>query len=188
MKNIIICFFLLFSGLLTFAQGSKEIKLNKIKSVTTWQSDTEEGSAELVKESYDEFDKNGNPVLEINYKKDGTVNHKKTTKYDRKQNKIEEIEYEGDFVIKSHKAYMYNSLGKKTDEREYNPSGALIQTTSFSYYPDGEKKSETTTDAKGTVLKLVEYKYNSRQLKIQKISQNKEKKSEAIKKWSYEYH
>ncbi|MFN8133700.1 MAG: hypothetical protein U0Z17_00145 [Bacteroidales bacterium] len=94
----------------------------------------------------------------------------------------------GDNEIVSHKVIVYNSLGKKTEERELSPSGELLKKTVFSYNASGEKSAETTTDAKGNLLKTTEYQYNSRKLKIQRITSNKAKVVESVKKWAYEYY
>ena len=188
MKTIL--FLLILVGICKLApcQSNKEIRFNKIKSVTTWQSEKGAGQSDVVKESYEVFDKDGNTTLKIKYKKDGTVDTKETTKYDKNQNKIEEFQYTGSDEIVSHKAYVYNAFGKKTEEREYTPTGEPSKETVFTYNPSGEKNAEIVTDSKGNLLKKVEYSYNAKNLKTQRTTSNKTKQVESVKKWSYEYY
>lgn len=188
MKTLTAILLLLLFSNLAHCQSNKEIKLNKIKSVTSWSNDKEDGTSTTYKDSYEAFDKNGNTILKLKYKKDGTVSGKETWKYDKNENKVEEFEYDGNNSIVSHKTSVYNALEKKTEERELSASGELIRKTSFTYTPAGEKATETVTDAKGNVLKKVEYSYNARDLKTQRSSSNKYKKLETLKKWAYEYY
>lgn len=183
---ILLC--LLFSAFLVSAQSEKEIKQNKIKSITTWSTDNDEGNTSPRKEMYESFDKNGNTLIRIKYKKDGSVNSKETFKYDKNQNKTEEIEYDGENKVVSHKAYAYNSFQKKTEELEYNPAGGLVKKTTFTYTPSGEKATETVSDPKGGLIKQTEYKYSAKNLRIQKITTNKSKQVESTKKWAYEFY
>lgn len=188
MKALLTMIFLAVPCFWVNGQSAKDVKENKVKSVITWQSDKDENPVRIYKDSFEAFDKNGNTTLKINYNADGSTERKVSFRYDKNQNKTEEIVYKGDNEIVSHKVIVYNSLGKKTEERELSPSGELLKKTVFSYNASGEKSAETTTDAKGNLLKTTEYQYNSRKLKIQRITSNKAKVVESVKKWAYEYY
>jgi hypothetical protein len=182
----IICLLLIYT--LAPAQSAKDIKKNKVKSVTIWQSAKEGDPNTQVKESYEVFDKNGNTTLRIEYKPDGSVDKKETFRYDKNQNKVEEFEYEGDNIVRTHKMYLYDKFRNKAEEQEYSPTSELIKKTIFSYNTGGDKLTETVTDAKGGTLKKTEYKYNTHTLKVQKIVTNKAKQLESVRKWGYEYY
>ena len=76
------------------AQGKKDIKANKIKSITVWQADAVNSKAEGYKDSYEEFDNEGRSILSIDYRKDGTIQKKETTTYDKSGKKTEENEFD----------------------------------------------------------------------------------------------
>lgn len=187
MKKLLLLLPLLILGYYSFSQSDKEIKQNKIKTITTWQSEKENPSSSY-KESVETYDKFGILIQRIKYKKDGSVDSKETFKYDKFQNKIEEFEYDGNNAVVKHKVYVYNSFQKKTEEREYTPTGEISSRTVITYNPNGDKESETLIDSKGALVKQVEYKYNAKKLKTQRTSSNKAKQLESVKKWSYEYY
>jgi hypothetical protein len=178
---------LLLVTVFTYGQSAKEIKQNKIKSVTSWQTEEDNGKIVNYKETYEVYDKSGNATLKIRYKKDGSVDTKESYKFDKFQNKTEEILYEGEKMVSS-KVFVYDKFQNRTEEREMSPSGGLIKKTTITYTPFGEKSTETTTDSKGNILKKTEYKYNAKNLKIQKTTSNKAKQEESSKKWVYEFY
>lgn len=188
MKTLATFLFLTLLSILAHGQSAKEIKENKVKSVTIWQNDKDEIPLNTYKVSYETFDKQGNTLLKIKFDTDGSTDSKVSYRYDKNQNKTEEIEYNGDNEIVSHKLIVYNAFGKKTEERELSPSGDLLTKTVFSYNSSGDKSAETTMNAKGDILKTTEYQYNSRKLKTQRTTTNKTKQVESLKKWTYEYY
>ena len=101
---------------LAYCQSNKEIKLNKIKSITTFQNDKDESPSSAYKDAYEAYDKNGNTTLKIRYKKDGSVEKKETARFDKNQNKVEEFEYDGKNEVVTHKVFVYNAFQKKTEE------------------------------------------------------------------------
>lgn len=183
MKKTFFILALLSCTILVFSQNEKDIRVNKVKSITTWQD--ENGTS--CKDTYEAFDKNGNTTMLIRYKKDGSVDSKETFRYDKSQNKVEEYEYNGSNAVVSHKQYTYNAFNKRTEEKELGPNGELIRKTTITYSPSGQKTGETITDSKGLLIKQVEYSYNTKKLRTQRITKNKQKQVESVKKWSYEY-
>lgn len=187
MKKLLLILPLLVLGYCSFSQSDKEIRQNKIKTITFWQSEKDNPSS-TYKESVETYDKNGNLIQRIKYRKDGTVDSKETYKYDKYDNKIEEFEYDNNNAIVKHKVSVYNSFQKKTEEREYTPTGEISSRTVYTYNAAGDKESETLIDSKGAMVKQIEYKYNPKKLKIQRSTSNKAKQLESMKKWSYEYY
>ncbi|NVO19908.1 MAG: hypothetical protein HXX13_09415 [Bacteroidetes bacterium] len=179
----LLCFYLIAP-----CQSDKDIKKNKIKSITTWQSTKESGPDNPLKESFETYDKEGNMTQQIEYKADGSVDKKEVSRFDKSGNKIEEIKYEGDNVISSRKTLKYDKFQNKIEEDEFSPSGILLKKTLILYQPTGEKLSETILDGTGLLLKKTEYRYNTRDLKVQKITTNKSRQLESVKKWGYEYY
>ena len=188
MKTTLSIFCLLMLYVFAPGQSIKDIKKNKIKSITIWQSTKESGPDAPVKESFESFDKDGNSILKIEYKTDESVDNKVITRYDKYDNKVEEFTYEGENQVASHKTWVYDKFQNRTEEDEFTPSGELNKKTAYTYTPKGDKLTETVTDANGTVLKKVEYRYNTRDLKVQRLTSNKKKQLESVKKWGYEYY
>jgi hypothetical protein len=186
MKYKIIILLLLIS-ILSFGQSKKEAKKNKIKSTTVSQTIYDNGNPVTYKDSYEEFDKNGNTLIKIEYKKDGTVKHKETARYDIYNNKIEETEYDADDQTNKRKTYKYNAFNDKIEETEYNAAGAITKSSAYTYNTDGDRATEVITDESGKVKKKNVYTFNSNHLKVEKQSFNISNKLESLKKWSYEY-
>jgi hypothetical protein len=188
MKTILGMLCLLFAYLAAPCQSTKDIKKNKVKSLTIWQTPKDDGQEAPVKESFEAFDKNGNTIQKIEYKPDGSIDKKETARYDKNQNKVEEFTYDGSNQVTSHKTYLYDRFQNKIEENEFLPSGELGKKTNATFNAGGDKLSETVTDAKGNILKIVEYRYNTHNLKVQKITSNKAKQVESVRKWGYEYY
>lgn len=178
--------FLTLPGLMASGQSAKDIKANKIKSVTTWQKDQGDKPSEAHKDSYEVFDKYGKTTLKVIYEKDGSVKIKKTCRYDNNQNKIEDFDYAENGEVVLHKIYGYNAFQKKTEEKEYSSSGELVHKTSIAYNLAGDRTSETVNESKSYTVKKVEYKHNSRGLKTEKTTTGKTNQLEGVKKWTYE--
>ena len=188
MKSTLGILCLLFIYSLALCQSAKDVKKSKIKAITIWQSTKESGPESPIKESYEAFDRSGNTILKIAYKPDGSVDTKETARYDKNENKVEEFKYDGDSQVGSHKTWVYDKFQNKIEEDEFSPSGELNKKTTFTYTPAGDKLFETIMDANGNVLKKVEYRYNVRNLKVQRLTTNKVKQVESVKKWGYEYY
>src|SRR5436190_1261884 len=81
---------------ITFAQNKKEVKKYKIKSGTETLTETIDGKEKTFTESFQKFDKSGNPTEEIEYNKDGTFkkNEKRTTDVNGNVIAIKKYSYE----------------------------------------------------------------------------------------------
>lgn len=188
MKTTALFLFITVFSFSCFSQSKKEAKANKIKSTTVWQADNENGKTNTYKESYQEYDKNGNTITKIEYSKEGTIKKKETTVYDANQNKTAETEYDLKNNINKKKTYKYNALNDKTEEIEYNATtNAIIKKTTYTYNANGDKTGETITDASGNVTKKIVYNYNTKDLKNDKQTYTGSNVLESVKKWVYEY-
>jgi len=154
---IIVCMLI---SLTAFTQTKKECVKYHIKSVTSYSTDVEDEQAAPVRESYEEFDRQGNTILFIEFKKDGTIKRKEAT--------------------------AYNSMGDKSEIKEFDASGNVVRVTRFSYTPFGNKASEKEIDASGNLLKETEYTYDPRNLKVLKTTYGKNREFRSRKKWEYE--
>ena len=114
MKKTIILLASLALALTVQAQSKKEIKANKIKSITVWQADILNEKANGYKDSYEEFDADGHSITSIDYNKDGSIQKKETTTYNANGKKIEETEFDAKENKNLKRTYLYNDKNKKT--------------------------------------------------------------------------
>src|SRR4051812_7667772 len=165
MKPKLFClFFLLIFSFLSFGQSKKEIKKNKIKSITELTSVIENGKEITFKDYYYVFDKEGRGIEETDFNKNGSVQKKQSSKYDNNDNKIEET-YFHDKELKTNEeraiaesaqnknirtVNKYNANNDKTEESTFDVStGKLINKERFSYNAKGEKILEETYNGDG---------------------------------------
>ena len=122
MKGSFVIFVIFFLSVSLFGQSKKEKKAIKtwgIKSITEMVTENVNGKETIRKDSYSTFDKNGNTTYYEEYRKDGSLKHKETTKYDSKGNKLEETVFDAadNQPEKNYKrTYKYDSEENKTDE------------------------------------------------------------------------
>ncbi len=144
-----------------FSQSKKQVKEFKIKSTTTWNANNNSsGTANPVKDTYEEFDKSGRTTLFIEYKADGTIKNKKTK--------------------------VYNTSGDETEECKYDAAG-ITEKTVYTYNANGDKASETISDGKGTITKKILYTYDVKGLTLTKQTYNASNVLISVKKYVYSY-
>src|SRR5215510_13968069 len=82
-KNLIIPLTLLLCAVSNvYSQSKKNIREMKIKSVAVLQTDYKNNDTLVQKNTYEEYDKDGNILLEIEYFSDKTFKKKEAHKYD----------------------------------------------------------------------------------------------------------
>jgi len=171
--------------------AGKQEKKHKVKSSTTTMTVYENGKASTWKDSYEEFDRNGNTTLAVDYAKDGAVTHKETYLYDKSGN-VTELGVTDAKEGKSYKmTYTYTVIKDKSllaEESEFTPSGALKKKTVYTYNASKKKATETVTDATGQPIKKVIYNYNARNMKSHKQVFGKTNLPESAKEYLYEYY
>ncbi len=148
--------------LLISAQGKKALRTNKVKSkTTTTTSLNKEGNTITFKDSYEEYDKNGNTILKIDYAKDGSIKKKESYEFDSFENVIKQT----DFEAKSNKTKI----------------------TEYKYNAHGEKISELVKDSEGNIIEKVTYTYDSKNLKSERKEIDEKGSTKSIKKITYSF-
>lgn len=159
MRNFLMIILLL-CPLLFFGQGKKLLKNNKIKSRTMMTTATnKEGVTVTFKDTYEEYDKNGNTVVKIDYAKDGSIKKKEVYKFDGFDNVIEQTDFD-----------------KKRGTTEV---------TTYKYNASGDKTSETVTNQDGKVLKKETYSFDAKRLKTDQQEFDENNKLKSSRNYSY---
>jgi len=182
-------------GLEASAQSKKEkkaIKTYGIKSVTENVTETLNGKETTRKDSYTAYDKNANITAKEDYRKDGTLKHRETTKYDSKGNKLEESIFDAaETQLNPEKnikhVCKFDSDDNKTEELEYDGNGKLITKTQYSYNSNGDKILEVVYDASGKLTKKVVYIYNAKGLRVEKKEYDSANTLVSDRKYTYEF-
>ncbi len=175
------------------AQNKKEkkaIKMYGIKSVTESVSENINGKETTRKDSYTTYDKNANITFNEEYKKDGTLKHKESTKYDSKGNKIEETIFvlaDSNPEKNIKKTYKYNSEENKIEESEFDETGKLIKKILFNYNTNSEKVSEIEYSGAGKIIKKIVFAYDSKGLKAIKKELDANDKVISTRTYKYEF-
>lgn len=154
----IFCLWIFLTPLFLSSQSKKEVKENKIKSTLENVTIIENGKEITYKDTYTEFDKNGNIVAQTEYNKDGSVKKKITSKYDSFKNKTEELEYEGNHLVRK-RLFSYNGNGEKTLEVTYDGSGKLLKKEVFIYNNKGLRAEKKIYDAANNLIETHKYIY-----------------------------
>ncbi|MEI6696666.1 MAG: hypothetical protein WCO13_11415 [Bacteroidota bacterium] len=140
-----------------FAQSKKEIRENKIKTETIFNTKTTDDKE--VKDTYTVYDNNGNVIEKTDYNKDG--------------------------VIKTTEKHIFSANKNKIEETLYDAIGKLISKTSFVYNSSDEKIGEIDYDGNGNILKQSYTTYDARGFKIEKKIFDGNKKLISVKKYVY---
>lgn len=193
-------YILLFACLLSLgaiAQGKKEVKKNKIKSVTEIVSTTEKGKEINYTAYYIAFNNDGEVTEETEYYSNGTIKKKKTIKYDANENKVEETFYqkknpkpdsETEALVNLKTVYKYNVHNDKVEEDELDANtGKVIKMHLFQYNGKGERNIEETYDANKKLIKKAVFTYDNKGLKTEKKVYNANNVLEITKKYVYEF-
>jgi len=191
-------FFCAFMKVLT-AQDKKDVKKNKIKSVTEFVVLNENGKDVTFKGYYKAFDKNGKSIEETEFNRDGSIQKKDLTKYDKYNNKIEETNFKKQKTAEEKMAntkeknnvrttYKYNANNDKTEESTYDAvTGKLISKETSSYNNKGEKSIEEIRDGDDKLVKKIIYAYE-KGLKSEKKIFNADNVLLETKKYIYEFY
>lgn len=155
MKLIYALFAFLLVGNTTIAQSKKDIKKNKIGSLTV----TETSGSKTINDSKTTYDENGEVIEKSEYNKDGIL--KKTMKY--KMNNlgdvVQEEEYDEKNSLKEKTIISYNASGDKKDELVYDSNNKLVKKHVYVYDKKGLKTERKTYDASGKLISSKKYTY-----------------------------
>lgn len=203
MKLKIIITFTLINSFLNYslAQGKKDVKKNKMKSMTEFVTITENGKEITHKAYYVAFNKNADVIEETEYNNNGSKKKGETTKYDVNNNKTEETYFqqkerkneknnsEPIENINTKTVYKYNVHNDKIEEDELDVTNAkLLKKHVYSYNNKGEKDLEETYNAEKKMVKKETFIYNNKGLKVEKKTFNGNNELETTKKYVYEFY
>ena len=196
-KFIYALFFFCVLGYSSFAQGKKDVKKYKIRSITEIVSTTENGQEITYKAYYIAFNKDGEIVEETEYYSNGTIKKKETFKFDANENKIEETFYQkknpkadsdSPGVVNLKTIYKYNAHNDRVEEDEIDGStGKITKYHIFQYNSKGERNIEETYDDDKKLLKKALFTYDNKGLKTEKKVYNANNVLEMTKKYVYEF-
>jgi len=189
MKRLLIILICIALSSGVYAQKKKEIKENKIKSITTWQANKKDAKAEGYKLEYTLYDRSGRWLEKIDYNKDGSIDKKETVKYDAYDNKIEETKFvaKQSGSVNKKVTYKYNANGDCTEEVEYK-AGVVTKKSVYTNNANGKKTVEMVYDGAGNLLKKHVYTYNSKGMKETRQTFNKDGVLESGRQYIYEYY
>jgi len=145
--------------LIGFSQSKKEIKDNKIKSTTVEKTEQKDGVVVTYKETYEEYDKNGNTIVKIEYNKAGEIKSKENNKYDGFGNVTEKTEFEKKSGKTVKTTYKYDAKGEKTEEIVYDTDGVIKSKQIFVKDNKGLKKETKEYNSKGELRWSRKYTY-----------------------------
>ncbi|MGZ4034897.1 MAG: hypothetical protein ACXVPU_01555 [Bacteroidia bacterium] len=203
MKLKLLSIFFLSITAFSFAQNKKEIKKNKIKSITEYTSVTENGKEVVYKDYYYMYDKDGKSVEETEFAKNGSIQKKQSTKYDKNDNKVEETNFHNRELknseeksitepkqnINTRTTNKYNANNDKTEEDTFDVStGKLLNKQMISYNAKGEKILEEFYDGDDKLIKKTTFVYDNKGLKTEKKIFNAENVLQTTKKYVYEFY
>lgn len=191
MKRIIAICLCLIAVLSASAMTGKKEQKNKIKSTTVMQTVYDSGKPSTLKESYEEFDKNGNTVLYEEFDNNGNIVHKETYVYNSSGDVTEETYLDsssGKNYKKTHKYTLIRDKTRESEESTFAPTGELTKKVVYTYNASGKKATETHFDAAGKITKKLAYGYNSNDMKLTKQSFSPAGVLENQKEWHYEYY
>lgn len=163
MKNLIIGFVagIIVMASLSFATSKKEIIDLRISSKTTTETYFKDGEEKTYKESFTSFDKAGNTIEDIEYKKDGTIKSKETSKYNSFGDKTEEKIFKAKDGTTTRTTFSYDANGRKTGEVEYDENGSVKKKSSFSYDKKGFRTEKKVLNSEGKVISVEKYSYTT---------------------------
>ena len=180
----LLCLFSFYS----VAQSKKNIKKNKVKSTSVTTTEDVKGAQQTFKDTYEEYDSDGNTIVDIEYNPDGTVKKKETYKFNKNGDVLEHVVYGTQGEIKKSTTMKYSALFDKIEELRYEgASNKLVEREVYTYNAQGQRTSEVTLDDKGVLIKKAIYTYDKKGLKLEKKTVDGKDKLLSDKKYTYEY-
>lgn len=141
-----------------FAQSKKDIKKNKVKSLTETIISYENGKEIIHNDLIRKFDKNGQVIEETNFDKNGKIKTKTISKFNNLEDKVEETVLDGNNRQISREVYKYDAEDEKSEEWHYNEKNEF-ESKSVYVVKNGLKIERKTYDSKGKLIQLKKYIY-----------------------------
>lgn len=160
MKKFVIIMMVLIP-IIGISQSKKEIRDNKIKSTSIEKTEQKDGQSITYKEFYEEYDKNGNTILKIEYSKAGDIKNKSTYKYDNFGNVIEKTEYERKSGETTKTLTKYDAMGEKSEETETDNDGNILQKQTYKVDNKGLRQEAKEYNGKAELRWIKKYTYET---------------------------
>lgn len=107
------------------------------------------------------LDERGNRVEEVGYQSDGTLSHRRLSKYDAKGNKIEDVYYSWNGSRVGKLAYTYDERGNELTQTSYDADDAVSFKTASTYDAQG-RKTEWVQHIGETLRYRMLYRYDEK--------------------------
>ncbi|NBA75177.1 hypothetical protein GOQ04_06440 [Emticicia sp. ODNR4P] len=159
MKHYPIAILLLATSYLSYGQSKKEVKKNKIKTVTELITDYVGGKEVTRNDSYKKFNKQGEVTEEIEYDKTGKLKRKVLSRYNEFDDKVEETIVDVNNHQVEREVYKYDSFKEKSEVLHYNERNELDSRSVYIINGNGLKTEKKTYDAKGKLIQIKKYLY-----------------------------
>lgn len=156
---------------------------NNIKSQVQINFKFQDGepSDEGFRNSFKEFDKNGNVVKEEYYRR-GDINQELSYKYNQNQNKTEYVNYNvEEDEVRFKQTIDYNSQGEKIRENRFN--GSEHRVIDYQYNSDGKRSKIIKKDRGGNLVQRRLFSYDGNVVNIRVLDGSGELTSRIVNKY-----
>ncbi len=117
---------------LSFGQGNKTIKRNKVASQTTYEYFLAEGKKEPVIEKVETFDENGNVLETKEFNKSGEIRFWESYTYNENGDLVEQKSMDEKGRVEERIEYVYKEELIK-EKRYFDVKGRLVKKKTYSY-------------------------------------------------------
>ena len=145
------------------------------------------GQLQIVKSTYQEFDKKGRVTLEAVFGVDSLMKSKETFAYDRKGNETIHTIYNSANQIESKILTTYNRFNEKKNVATYSGTDSLLEKTTFTYDNFGRKSLELSVDSNNKQIKKITYSYDQRGALNKRVIYDGADNITQIKQYNYTY-
>ncbi len=140
-----------------------------------------EPADEGYKNSFKEFDRNGNVIKEEYYRR-GDINQELSYKYNQNQDKTEYVNYSvEEDEVRFKQTIDYNSQGKKVRERRFN--GSEHRVIDYKYNSAGKLSNIIKKDRKGNLVQKRVFSYEGNTAKIRVLNNKDQLISRIVNKY-----
>ena len=155
------------------AQGSKQVRNRKIRTVHTQIHEVKKGVVQL-QYLMSVYDRKGNLTLSMEWDQDSTLVRKEENLYSKKGLIVEKKVFAKDNALTSWVKWEYDAWGHVIREIEMRADGKVKASTQTFYDKHGEKTKEEERDEQGLLLRTIAYEYDARGMIARKVITNKE--------------
>lgn len=184
MKYLLILFTILSIGVQGYCQSGTA---RGARTLYNEVSELKNGQLQIVKSTYQEFDKKGRVTLEVVFGVDSLMKSKETFTYDKKGNETIHTIYNSANQIESKILTTYNRFKEKKNITVYSGTDSLIEKTTFTYDNFGRKSLELSVDANNKQIKKITFSYDQRGALNKRVIYDGADNITQIKQYNYTY-